>query len=163
MYVGLDENGGVDTRYEDTSAEMLMKSVPDVVLHKVPDELGDIGRGIYKYKMVECAFVLKDDLSDWEEKNKRAIINSYRSHRDELLAQTGRRLRTVPWTSTRRRCTEPIVSFSVTSLKHTTLRLTKTARLSMITNWPKRWTSSLWKRKSEGFPPAPYRGKPHVA
>ena len=88
MYVGLDENGGVDTRYEDTSAEMLMKSVPDVVLHKVPDELGDIGRGIYKYKVVEGAFVLKDNLGDWEEKNKRAIINSYRSHRDELLAQT---------------------------------------------------------------------------
>ena len=88
MYVGLDENGGVDTRYKDTNAEMLMKSVPEVALHKVPDELGDIGRGIYKYKMVEGAFVLKDDLSDWEEKNKRAIINSYRSHRDELLAQT---------------------------------------------------------------------------
>ena len=88
MYVGLDENGGVDTRYKDTNAEMLMKSVPEVALHKVPDELGDIGRGIYKYKMVEGAFVLKDDLSDWEEKNKRAIINSYRSHRNELLAQT---------------------------------------------------------------------------
>ena len=42
MYVGLDENGWVDTRYEDTSAEMLMNSVPDVVLHKVPDELGDV-------------------------------------------------------------------------------------------------------------------------
>ena len=78
MYVGLDENGWVDTRYEDTIAEMLMKSVPDVVLHKVPDELGDVGRGIYKYKVVEGAFVLKDDLSDWEEKNKRAVINSYR-------------------------------------------------------------------------------------
>ena len=88
MYVGLDENGRVDTRYEDTSAEMLMKSVHGVVLHKVPDELGDVGRGIYKYKVVEGAFVPKDDLSDWEEKNKRAIINSYRSHRDELLAQT---------------------------------------------------------------------------
>ena len=88
MYVGLDENGWVDTRYEDTSAEMLMKSVPDVVLHKVPDELGDIGRGIYKYKVVEGAFFLQDDLSDWEEKNKRAVINSYRSHRNELLAQT---------------------------------------------------------------------------
>ena len=25
MYVGLDENGGVDTRYEDTNAEKLMK------------------------------------------------------------------------------------------------------------------------------------------
>ncbi len=87
MYVGLDENGGVDTRYEDTSAEMLMKSVPDVVLHKVPDELGDVGRGIYKYKMVEGAFVLKDDLSDWEGMNKRAIINSYRSQRNKLLAQ----------------------------------------------------------------------------
>ena len=61
---------------------------PDVVLHKVPDELGDIGRGIYKYKMVEGAFVLKDDLGDWEDKNKRAIINSYRSQRNELLAQT---------------------------------------------------------------------------
>ena len=38
--------------------------------------------------MVEGAFVLKDDLSNWEEKNKPAIINLYRSHRDELLAQT---------------------------------------------------------------------------
>ena len=88
MYVGVNEDGDVDTRYENTSAEMLMNIVPDVVLHKVPDELGDIGRGIYKYKMVGAAFVLKDDLSDWEEKNKRAIIDSYRSHRDELLAQT---------------------------------------------------------------------------
>ena len=88
MYAGVNEDGCVETRYEDTSAETLPKHVPDIVLHKVPDELGDIGRGIYKYKMVEGAFVLKDDLSDWEEKNKRAIINSYRSHRDELLAQT---------------------------------------------------------------------------
>ena len=32
--------------------------------------------------------VLKDDLSDCEGKNKRAVINSYRSHRNELLAQT---------------------------------------------------------------------------
>ncbi len=88
MYVGVNEDGDVDTRYEDTSAEMLMKSVPEVVLHKVPNGLGDVGRGIYKYKVVEGAFVLKDDLSDWEGKNKRAIINSYRSHRNELLAQT---------------------------------------------------------------------------
>ena len=88
MYVGVNEDGDVDTRYEDTSAEMLMKSVPEVVLHKGPNGLGDIGRGIYKYKVVEGAFVLKDDLSDWEGKNKRAIINSYRSHRNELLAQT---------------------------------------------------------------------------
>ena len=65
-----------------------MEQVQGIVLHKVPDELGDIGRGIYKYKVVEGAFVLKDDLSDWEEKNKRAIINSYRSQRNELLAQT---------------------------------------------------------------------------
>ena len=88
MYVGVNEDGDVDTRYEDTSAEMLMKSVPEVVLHTVPNGLGDVGRGIYKYKVVEGAFVLKDDLSDWEGKNKRAIINSYRSHRNELLAQT---------------------------------------------------------------------------
>ena len=88
MYVGVNEDGDVDTRYEDTSAEMLMKSVPEVVLHKVPNGLGDIGRGIYKYKVVEGAFVLKDDLSDWEGKNKRVVINSYRSHRNELLAQT---------------------------------------------------------------------------
>jgi hypothetical protein len=88
MYVGLDENGGVDTRCDDRDAEALMKHAPEVVLHKVPDELGDVGRGIYKYKMVEGAFVLKDDLSDWEEKHKRAIINSFRSHRDKLLAQT---------------------------------------------------------------------------
>ena len=88
MYVGVDDDGLVATRYDDEKAEFLMKHVPDVVLHKVPDELGDVGRGIYKYKMVEGAFVLKDDLSDWEEKNKRAVINSYRSHRDDLLAQT---------------------------------------------------------------------------
>ena len=56
MYVGVNEDGDVDTRYEDTSAEMLMNSVPDVVLHKVPDGLGDIGRGIYKYKVVEGCF-----------------------------------------------------------------------------------------------------------
>jgi NAD-dependent dihydropyrimidine dehydrogenase PreA subunit len=163
MYVGLDENGGVDTRYEDTSAEMLMKSVPDVVLHKVPDELGDIGRGIYKYKMVEGAFVLKDDLSDWEEKNKRAIINSYRSHRDELLAQTD-------WTQTED-CPLDIHKKEMYRAYRKFLRdfpqthdpETKTARGSMITNCPKRWRSSLWKRKSEGFPPAPYRGNPHVA
>ena len=88
MYVGVDDDGLVVARYDDTSAEELIKAIEDVVLHKVPDELGDIGRGIYKYKVVEGAFVLKDDLSDWEEKHKRAIINSYRSHRDELLAQT---------------------------------------------------------------------------
>ena len=88
MYVGVDDDGLVVARYDDTSAEELIKAIEDVVLHKVPDELGDIGRGIYKYKVVEDAFVLKDDLSDWEEKHKRAIINSYRSHRDELLAQT---------------------------------------------------------------------------
>ena len=88
MYVGVNGDGGVDTRYEDMSAETLLKHVPDIVLHKVPDELGDIGRGIYKYKVVEGAFVLKDDLSDWKENNKRAVINSYRSHRNELLAQT---------------------------------------------------------------------------
>ena len=88
MYVGVDDDGLVVARYDDTSAEELIKAIEDVVLHKVPDELGDIGRGIYKYKVVEGAFVLQNDLSDWEEKHKRAIINSYRSHRDELLAQT---------------------------------------------------------------------------
>ena len=88
MYVGVDDDGLVVARYDDTSAEELIKAIEDAVLHKVPDELGDIGRGIYKYKVVEGAFVLQCDLSDWEEKHKRAIINSYRSHRDELLAQT---------------------------------------------------------------------------
>ena len=88
MYVGVDDDGLVVARYDDTSAEELIKAIEDAVLHKVPDELGDIGRGIYKYKVVEGAFVLQCDLSDWEEKHKRAIINSYWSHRDELLAQT---------------------------------------------------------------------------
>ena len=88
MYVGVSDDGLVVARYDDKSAEELLKAIEDIVLHKVPDELGDVGRGIYKYKVVEGAFVLKDDLSDWEEKHKRAIINSYRSHRDELLAQT---------------------------------------------------------------------------
>jgi len=88
MYVGVSDDGLVVARYDDKSAEELLKAIEDIVLHKVPDELGDIGRGIYKYKVVEGAFVLKGDLSDWVEKNKRAVINSYRSHRDELLAQT---------------------------------------------------------------------------
>ena len=88
MYVGVDDDGLVVATYDDKSAAELLKAIEDVVLHKVPDELGDIGRGIYKYKVVEGAFVLQYDLSDWEEKHKGAIINSYRSHRDELLAQT---------------------------------------------------------------------------
>ena len=65
-----------------------MKLVPDVVLHKVPDEIGEIGRGIYKYKVVEGVFVLKDNSSDFVKQNKQAIINSYRSTRDELLSKT---------------------------------------------------------------------------
>jgi len=88
MFVGLDDDGAVDTRYEDKSAEDLMKQVPGIVLHKVPDEIGEIGRGIYKYKVVDGVFVLKEDLTDFVEKHKRAIINTYRSKRDELLAQT---------------------------------------------------------------------------
>ena len=88
MYVGVSDDDLVVARYDDKSAEELLKAIEDIVLHIVPDELGDIGRGIYKYKVVEGAFVLKGDLSDWVEKNKRAVINSYRSHRDELLAQT---------------------------------------------------------------------------
>ena len=88
MYVKVEDDRVISKRCDDRDAEALMKHVPDVVLHKVPDELGDIGRGIYKYKVVEGAFVLKDDLGDWEDKNKRAIINSYRSQRNELLAQT---------------------------------------------------------------------------
>mmetsp|Transcript_731 Transcript_731/g.2464 ORF Transcript_731/g.2464 Transcript_731/m.2464 type:complete len:150 (+) Transcript_731:2554-3003(+) len=88
MFVGLDDDGVVDTRYEDKSAEDLMKHVLGIVLHKVPDEIGEIGRGIYKYKVVDGVFVLKDDLSDFVKQNKQAIINSYRSTRDELLTQT---------------------------------------------------------------------------
>jgi len=56
MYVGIDDDGLVDTRYEDTSAEKLMEHVPEVVLHKVPDEFGRI---IYKYKVVDGAFFSK--------------------------------------------------------------------------------------------------------
>ena len=88
MFVGLDDDGVVDTRYEDERAEDLMKHVPGIVLHKVPDEIGEIGRGIYKYKVVDGVFVLKDDSSDFVKQNKQAIINSYRSTRDELLTKT---------------------------------------------------------------------------
>ena len=49
MDVGIDDDGLVATRYDDEKVEFLMKHVPDVVLHKVPDEIGEIGRGIYKY------------------------------------------------------------------------------------------------------------------
>ena len=92
MYVGVDDDGLLDTRYDDESTESLMKRVPEVVLLKVPDEIGEIGRGIYKYKVVDGAFVLKDDSSDFVKQNKRAYINSYRSTRDELLSKTDRRL-----------------------------------------------------------------------
>ena len=37
---------------------------------------------------MEGAFVLKDDSSDFVKQNKQAIINSYRSTRDELLSKT---------------------------------------------------------------------------
>jgi hypothetical protein len=88
MFVGVDDDGVVDTWYQDKSAEEWMKHVPDVVLHKVPDDIGEIGRGIYKYKVVDGVFVLKDDSSDFVKQNKQAIINSYRSTRDELLTKT---------------------------------------------------------------------------
>jgi hypothetical protein len=88
MFVGVDDDGLVVARYDDKSAEELIKNIPDVVLHKVPDEIGEIGRGIYKYKVVDGVFVLKDDLSDFVKQNKQAIINSYRSTRDELLTKT---------------------------------------------------------------------------
>ena len=48
MYVGVDDDGLLDTRYDDESTESLMKRVPEVVLLKVPDDIGEIGRGIYK-------------------------------------------------------------------------------------------------------------------
>ena len=87
MFVGVDDDGLVATRYDDEKAEFLMKHVPEVVLLKVPDENGEIGRGIYKYKVVDGLFVLKDDSSDFVKQNKQAIINSYRSTRDELLSK----------------------------------------------------------------------------
>ena len=51
--------------YDDKSAESVMKHVPEVVLLKVPNEIGEIGRGIYKYKVVDGVFVLKEDLTDF--------------------------------------------------------------------------------------------------
>ena len=88
MFVGVDADGLVYARYDDKNAEELMEHIPDVILHKVPDDIGEIGRGIYKYKVVDGAFVLKKDLTDFVKQNKHAIINSYRLRRDELLSQT---------------------------------------------------------------------------
>ena len=88
MYVGVDDDGLLDTRYDDESTASLMKRVPEVVLLKVPDEIREIGRGFYKYKVVDGAFIFKEDLTDCVKQNKQAIINSYRSKRDELLSQT---------------------------------------------------------------------------
>jgi len=88
MYVGVDDDGSVCDRYEDSVVEDLMKHAPDLVLYKVPEEIGEIGRGIYKYMVVDGVFVIKEDLTNFIEKHKRAIINSYRPKRDELLAQT---------------------------------------------------------------------------
>ena len=88
MFVGVDADGLVYARYDDKNAEELMEHIPDVILHKVPDDIGEIGRGIYKYKVLDGGFVLKKDLTDFVKQNKQAIINSYRSRRDELLSQT---------------------------------------------------------------------------
>jgi hypothetical protein len=52
MFVGVNADGLVDARYDDKSAEDLMEHFPDTVLHKVPDENGEIGRGIYKYNLM---------------------------------------------------------------------------------------------------------------
>ena len=142
---------------------MLMKSVPEVVLHKVPDELGDVGRGMYK--MVEGAFVLKDDLSDWEEKNKRALINSYRSQRNELLAQTD-------WTQTEDCPLDLHKKEKYRAYRRFLRDFPQTHDPKIDENGeavddyklPETLEEfSLWKRKSEGFPPAPYRGNTHVA
>ena len=88
MFVGVDADGLVYARYDDKNAEELIEHIPDVILHKVPDDIEEIGRGIYKYKVVDGAFVLKKDLTDFVKQNKHAIINSYRLRRDELLSQT---------------------------------------------------------------------------
>ena len=88
MFVSVDDDGLIATRYDDEKREFLMKRVPEVTLLNVPDEIGEIGRGIYKYKVVDGVFVLKDDSSDFVKQNKQAIINSYRSMRVELLSKT---------------------------------------------------------------------------
>ena len=88
MFVGVDAEGLVYARYDDKNAEELMEHIPDVILHKVSDDIGEIGRGIYKYKVLDGGFVLKKDLTDFVKQNKQAIINSYRSTRVELLSKT---------------------------------------------------------------------------
>ena len=88
MFVGVDADGLVYARYDDKNAEELMEHIPDVILHKVSDDIGEIGRGIYKYMVVDGGFVLKKDLTDFVKQNKQAIINSYRSTRVELLSKT---------------------------------------------------------------------------
>ena len=95
MYVKVEDDGVISKRCDDRDAEALMKHAPDVVLHKVPDELGDVGRGIYKYKMVEGAFVLKDDLSDWRRRtNEPSSTRIDHNETNSWLKQTGRKLRT---------------------------------------------------------------------
>ena len=108
--------------------------------------------------------MLKDDLSDWEEKHKRAVINSYRSHRDELLAQTD-------WTQTEDCPLDLHIKEKYRAYRRFLRDFPQTHDPEIEENGegvddyklPERWRSSLWKRKSEGFPPAPYRGNPHVA
>ena len=48
MYVKVEDDGVISKRCDNKDAEALMKHAPDVVLHQVQDELGDIGPGIYK-------------------------------------------------------------------------------------------------------------------
>lgn len=88
MYVGIDEDGMIIARYEDENAQEVLKVFQDAVIIKVPDEIGEIGRGIYKYKVVQGNFVLRQDLDAWEKDQKIAIVNSYRYRRNELLKET---------------------------------------------------------------------------
>lgn len=88
MYVGIDDKGNIDGRYDDKNAKIVIEHFPEVVLYKVPDELAGIERGIYKYKVIEGKFVLKDDNGEFVEMNKKAIVNCYRPRRNELLTKT---------------------------------------------------------------------------
>ena len=94
MFVGVDDDGLVVARYDDKSAEELMEHIPDVVLHKVSGEIGEVGRSIYKYKVVDGAFVLKDDLSDFVQQNKPTSTPIVRRETNSWRKQTGRRPKT---------------------------------------------------------------------
>ena len=97
MFVGVDDDGLVVARYDHKSAEELMEHIPDVVLHKVPGEIGEVGRSIYKYKVVEGgrSFSKMSRVISFNKTNKPTSTPIIRRETNSSQKRIGRRPKTV--------------------------------------------------------------------